>query len=80
MLEPHIRIEDLNVWYGSQHALKSINVTIPVRGITAIIGPSGCGKTTLLTSINRLLEETSGVKGTGRIVLDEADIYGPGAD
>ena len=80
MLEPHIRIQDLNVWYGSHHALKSIDVTIPVRGITAIIGPSGCGKTTLLKSINRLLEETAGVKVTGRILLDEADIYGPDAD
>src|SRR5512147_1181719 len=80
MLEPHIRIEDLNVWYGSHQALKSINVTIPVRGITAIIGPSGCGKTTLLKSINRLLEETPGVRVTGRILLDEADIYGPDAD
>ena len=80
MLEPHIRIRDLNVWYGSHQALKEITADIRARGITAIIGPSGCGKTTLLKSINRLLEETRGVKVTGQVLLGNADIYGPGMD
>jgi phosphate transport system ATP-binding protein len=80
MLEPHIRIQDLNVWYSSHHALKNIAADIPPRGITAIIGPSGCGKSTLLKSLNRLLEETDGVRVTGRILLDGADIYRPGVD
>jgi phosphate transport system ATP-binding protein len=80
VLEPHIRIQDLNVWYSSHHALKDIAADIPPRGITAIIGPSGCGKSTLLKSLNRLLEETDGVRVTGRILLDGADIYSPGVD
>lgn len=80
MLEPHIRIQDLNVWYSSHHALKNIAADIPPRGITAIIGPSGCGKSTLLKSLNRLLEETDGVRVTGQILLDGADIYRPGVD
>jgi phosphate transport system ATP-binding protein len=80
VLEPHIRIQDLNVWYSSHHALKNIAADIPPRGITAIIGPSGCGKSTLLKSLNRLLEETDGVRVTGRILLDGADIYSPGVD
>jgi phosphate transport system ATP-binding protein len=80
VLEPHIRIQDLNVWYGSHQALKDITANIPARGITAIIGPSGCGKTTLLRSINRLLEETSGVKMTGQVLLGNTDIYSPGMD
>jgi phosphate transport system ATP-binding protein len=80
VLEPHIRIQDLNVWYSSHHALKNIAADIPPRGITAIIGPSGCGKSTLLKSLNRLLEETDGVRVTGRILLDGADIYRPGVD
>jgi phosphate transport system ATP-binding protein len=79
-LKPHIRVEQLNVWYGSELALKDINVDIPARGITAIIGPSGCGKTTLLRSLNRLLEETPGVRISGSILLDGVDIYRPAVD
>jgi hypothetical protein len=48
MLRPRIQIQDLNVWYDSHHALKSIAAEVPALGITAIIGPSGCGKSTLL--------------------------------
>jgi phosphate transport system ATP-binding protein len=79
-IEPHIRIQDLNVWYGSHHALKNITADVPIQGITVIIGPSGCGKTTLLRSLNRLMEETIGVKLTGRVLLDGANIYDRGID
>jgi len=72
---PHMRIYDLNVWYGSAQALKSVNADIPAQGITAIIGPSGCGKTTLLRSLNRLLEEGPGTRITGQVWLDSTNIY-----
>jgi phosphate transport system ATP-binding protein len=78
--EPHIRVDHLNVWYGSEQALRDINVTIPAREVTAIIGPSGCGKTTLLRSLNRLLEETRGVRISGSVLVDGADIYQPSVD
>jgi phosphate transport system ATP-binding protein len=80
MWEPEMRIQNLNVWYGAQHALKGISFDVPARGITAIIGPSGCGKTTLLRSLNRLMEETDDVRVTGRVWLDGTDIYGRGVD
>jgi phosphate transport system ATP-binding protein len=80
MLEPHIRIQGLNVWYGTQQALKNISADIPARGITAIIGPSGCGKSTLLRCLNRLLEETDGIRVTGQISLKGTNIYGTGVD
>lgn len=76
----HIRVEDLSVWYGGHQALKSITLSIPDRRITAIIGPSGCGKTTLLKSFNRLIDLQDGVKVTGRILVDEEDIYAPGVE
>jgi phosphate transport system ATP-binding protein len=79
-MEPHVRIDDLNIWYGDQQALKDISVDIPRRGITAIIGPSGCGKTTLLKSLNRLLEETEGVRVTGQVWLNQTGIYSSGVD
>jgi phosphate transport system ATP-binding protein len=78
--KPHIVVQHLQVWYGAEQALKDINVTIPARGITAIIGPSGCGKTTLLRSLNRLVEETHGVRISGSVLLDGVDIYRPAVD
>jgi phosphate transport system ATP-binding protein len=79
-VEPVIQVRDLNVWYGTQQALKSVSVDMPARQVTAIIGPSGCGKTTLLRSINRLIEETDGTRVTGQILLDGVDVYGRNAD
>jgi phosphate transport system ATP-binding protein len=76
----HLRIQQLNVWYGDHPTLKDITADIPARGITAIIGPSGCGKTTLLRSLNRLLEEAPGVRISGTVLLDGKDIYGHDAD
>jgi len=77
---PHLRIQDLNVWYESQHALRGIYAEIPTFGITAIIGPSGCGKTTLLRSLNRLLEEGEGIRIKGQVWLNGVDIYNRGMD
>jgi phosphate transport system ATP-binding protein len=79
-VEPLIRIQNLNAWYGRQHALKGVSTEIPARQITAIVGPSGCGKTTLLRSLNRLLEETDGTRVTGRVWLNGIDIYSRGVD
>jgi phosphate transport system ATP-binding protein len=79
-LKPQIHVQDLNVWYGQQQALKNITFDIPARGITAIIGPSGCGKTTLLRCLNRLIEETEEVRVTGQVFVDGADIYNRSTD
>ena len=80
MLEPQIRIRDLNARNGTEHALKSVTADIPARQITAIFGPSGCGKTTLLRSLNRLLEEADGTRVMGQVWLDGMAIYGRGVD
>jgi phosphate transport system ATP-binding protein len=80
MSQPHMQIENLNIWYGTQHALKNISAQIPARGITAIIGPSGCGKTTLLRSLNRLIEETPEVQVAGQVRLAGENIYGRSLD
>jgi len=74
-MRPHLAFQDLNIWYGAHQALKNISGEIPARGISAIIGPSGCGKTTLLKSLNRLLEETHGIRISGQVRLDGTDIY-----
>ena len=46
-----ISVSNLNLYYGQNHALKSVNMEIPENEITAFIGPSGCGKTTTLRMI-----------------------------
>ncbi|MFO7732851.1 MAG: phosphate ABC transporter ATP-binding protein [Candidatus Aminicenantes bacterium] len=72
-----ISIRNLSVFYGDLQVLKDIDLDIPARKITVIIGPSGCGKTTLLKSLNRLLDDSEGVRIRGRVVLDGEDIYAP---
>ena len=71
----HLRIENLNVWYGQRQVLHNVSLSLPDHRITAIIGPSGCGKTTLLKSMNRLLEMDTGVRVEGRVLVDDEDVY-----
>ena len=71
-----ISIENLDLFYGNFHALKSINLDIADNEITAFIGPSGCGKSTLLKSLNRMNDLVEDCKITGKVLLDGEDIYG----
>ena len=73
-----IRIENLDVFIEDQHILKDINLTVPEKSITCIIGPSGCGKSTLLKTLNRMHDETPGVKIKGKVYVDDENIYDPG--
>jgi len=72
-----IQTKDLNLWYGSFLALKSINTSIKHGIITSLIGPSGCGKTTLLRCFNRINERFSYVKTAGVIEILGKNIYDP---
>ena len=69
-------IENLDLFYGDNQALKSINLPVPERQVTALIGPSGCGKSTLLRCLNRMNDLIEGVRITGRLEMDGHDIYG----
>ena len=70
-----IDVKNMDLYYGSFHALKNINLDIPEKKITAFIGPSGCGKSTLLKSLNRMNDLVEGCKITGEVTLDGVDIY-----
>ena len=70
-----IEISNLDLHYGSFHALKNINLTIHDKEITAFIGPSGCGKSTLLKSLNRMNDLVEGCKIDGEVLLDGVNIY-----
>lgn len=71
-----ITVENLDLHYGNFHALKHINMELKENQITAFIGPSGCGKSTFLKSINRMNDLVEGCKITGKILLENEDIYG----
>src|ERR671919_1774614 len=73
-------VEDVNFYYGDNHALKSINVEIAEKKATAFIGPSGCGKTTLLRCLNRMNDLVLNTRVTGQIKLDGKDLYDPSTD
>jgi phosphate transport system ATP-binding protein len=70
-----IATENLDLYYGSFHALKNVNIRIKEKMITSMIGPSGCGKSTLLRVFNRMNDAIEGIKITGQILLDSRDIY-----
>jgi phosphate transport system ATP-binding protein len=76
------RIEAKNVsaYYGSFKAIEDISMMIEPKSVTAFIGPSGCGKSTFIRTINRMHEVLPGASVAGEILLDDADIYGPGVD
>ena len=68
-------VKNMDLYYGSFHALKNINIAIPEKEITAFIGPSGCGKSTFLKSLNRMNDLVEGCRISGAILLDGVDIY-----
>ena len=61
-----ISVQDLNLHYGTNHALKHVNMEIRENAITAFIGPSGCGKSTFLKCLNRMNDL---VENQGKAIL-----------
>ena len=79
-MSPIITVKDMCLWYGEQQALKNVNIEIPEKSITAFIGPSGCGKSTFLKTLNRMNDLIPGVKITGDIRYENADIFSKDVD
>ena len=65
-----ISVKNLDFYYGKFHALKSINLEIPEKKVTAFIGPSGCGKSTLLRIFNRMYELYPEQRADGEVMFD----------
>jgi phosphate transport system ATP-binding protein len=70
-----MRTEQLGVSYGELAAVRDVSIDILERQVLALIGPSGCGKSTFLRALNRMNENISGARMTGRVLLDGRDIY-----
>jgi phosphate transport system ATP-binding protein len=75
-----MRLENLEAYYGTTHAIKDVSMYYAPNEVTAMIGPSGCGKSTVLRCLNRMHEEIPGARAAGRVTLDDLEIYGDGVD
>ncbi len=71
---------NLNLWYGARQALTDLSIEIQKNKVTALIGPSGCGKTTFIRALNRMNDLIDSVHITGKVLLDNVDIYGDSMD
>jgi phosphate transport system ATP-binding protein len=75
-----VLVRNLDFFYGENRALKSVNVPLYARQVTAFIGPSGCGKSTLLRALNRIYDLYPNQRAAGEVLLDGENILQPGQD
>ena len=80
ILPEKISIRDLKFYYGSNLALKGIDLPLYANHVTAFIGPSGCGKSTLLRVLNRIYQLYPNQRAEGRVIMDGDNILDPGLD
>jgi phosphate transport system ATP-binding protein len=77
---PRLATRDLDAYFGAVHAVRGVTLEFEEHRVTAIIGPSGCGKSTLLRCLNRMHETIPGTRVSGRVILDNQDIYARGVN
>ncbi|WP_254769388.1 phosphate ABC transporter ATP-binding protein PstB [Salinilacihabitans rarus] len=75
-----IEARDLDVYYGDEQALRSVDIEIPEKQVTAVIGPSGCGKSTFLRSINRMNDLVDAARVEGELLFDGKNVYDEDVD
>ncbi len=75
-----IDVHDLDIFYGDFKAVEGVSMTVEPRSVTAFIGPSGCGKSTVLRTLNRMHEVIPGGRVSGKVLLDDQDLYAPSMD
>jgi len=72
--------ENVTVSYGGIDAVKNVTMKFKEKSVTALIGPSGCGKTTFLRCLNRMHDMTKNAKVTGKVMIDDIDLYSKDID
>ncbi|MEQ9562378.1 MAG: ATP-binding cassette domain-containing protein, partial [Woeseiaceae bacterium] len=78
--DPYVVAENVDVYYGANHAIKNVTLEISRSQVIALIGPSGCGKSTFLRCLNRMNDTIESARVTGKITLDGQDIYSKALD
>jgi phosphate transport system ATP-binding protein len=79
-MKTKIQVNNLNLWYGDNHALHDLNIELYKNKITALIGPSGCGKSTFLRCLNRMNDLVPSARIEGEVVIDKKNIYDKDVD
>ena len=79
-LPTKIAVNNLQFYYGQNHAVKNVNLPLYTNKVTALIGPSGCGKSTLLRVLNRMYDLYPGQHAEGEVLLDGVNILESGQD
>jgi len=80
VVDPVFSCRDVNVHYGTKHAIKNVSLDVGKKQVLAMIGPSGCGKSTFLRCLNRMNDTIAGARVSGQILLDGQDIQDPERD
>jgi len=80
MKDSKVIVKNLSFFYGTNQALKDINMVIPENKVTAFIGPSGCGKSTFLRTLNRMNDLIDNVRVEGDVIIDDVNIYDKNID
>jgi phosphate transport system ATP-binding protein len=75
MTMPKLDVRKLNAWFGGNHAVKNVSLTVAPRSVLAVIGPSGCGKSTFVRCLNRMHELIPGARSEGQVLLDGTDVH-----
>ncbi|MDH3352490.1 MAG: phosphate ABC transporter ATP-binding protein PstB [Gammaproteobacteria bacterium] len=78
--DPYVIAENVDVFYGANHAIKNVTLEISKQEVIALIGPSGCGKSTFLRCLNRMNDSIESARVSGSITLGGQDIYGKDLD
>ncbi|WP_085524424.1 phosphate ABC transporter ATP-binding protein PstB [Tuberibacillus sp. Marseille-P3662] len=69
-----LTVQNLNIYYGDNHAVKDVSMRIKEKAITALIGPSGCGKSTFLRTINRMNDLIPVARCEGDILYEDVNV------
>ena len=77
---PVFDIADLSIYYGSNKAVRDVDLKVGPRQITAMIGPSGCGKSTVLRTLNRMNDLIPGARVEGKVTYHGEDLYASDVD
>ena len=74
-MEPILKVDDINVYYGSIHAIKGVSFEVHEGEIVTLIGANGAGKSTTLRTITGLVKASG-----GSIQWDDQELLGKSID
>ena len=78
--DPVFDVSGLSIVYGTNRAVRDVDLKVDPQQITAMIGPSGCGKSTVLRTLNRMNDLIPGARVEGKVIYQGEDLYAPEVD